>query len=341
MVTGDPPYPVDTWEELEVARRSGPGVLPETLPTPFRDVVERCLDEDPARRPGADEVRFQLTALWLADQPEGEAADALPVEVVVPTMVPVVVPAGGQRAASATQSAHRPVLRPRSSPSDLARAKAALGRPPTSYPAGRSPVAGGRAPAHTLPLETPPPKRRMALVLSVLALLVAVGGAYTVINRPRERPTANQEPPKTTVPTITPLYTLVPPVKPTSAQPSRGASSAPAVPPPSTTPPSVSTAPSPSVSASVTETLSYDDAVTGLRTAVQTGADSGEIRPDIATDLLNFVNPLADANTANIDAQLTALRGKIDDRAGEGALNATQAGIIRARVADVERAAGA
>ncbi|BFU44081.1 serine/threonine-protein kinase [Krasilnikovia sp. MM14-A1004] len=63
MVTGDPPYPVDTWEELAVARRHPPAPLPETLPAPLRELVGNCLDEDPARRPGAGLVRDRLTAL--------------------------------------------------------------------------------------------------------------------------------------------------------------------------------------------------------------------------------------------------------------------------------------
>jgi hypothetical protein len=74
MVTGDPPYPVDTWEELAAARATGPTVLPPDLPKSFRTLVGRCLAEDPADRPGADEVRFDLTALWL----KPELSDAAP-----------------------------------------------------------------------------------------------------------------------------------------------------------------------------------------------------------------------------------------------------------------------
>ncbi|MEV6493919.1 serine/threonine-protein kinase [Actinoplanes sp. NPDC051633] len=72
MVTGDPPYPVDTWEELTAARSAGPGVLPADLPPEFRDLVERCLDESPERRPSAAEVRAGLAAF------AGSAATAPP-----------------------------------------------------------------------------------------------------------------------------------------------------------------------------------------------------------------------------------------------------------------------
>jgi serine/threonine-protein kinase len=188
-----------------------------------------------------------------------------------------------------------------------------------SYPPGRSRVAG-HAPASTVQLIEPPPKRRMALALAVLALLVSVGGAYAVINRPKGQVDAVA--PTPTGPD-TPLYTLLPPKTPNSAGPTSAA--------PSTSP---TPAPKPS------ETIGYDDAVTRLRAAVQAGADKGQIRPDVATDLLNFVTPLADANAENIDAQLQALRNKIADRAGEGALSPGQATIIRARVTDLERAAG-
>ncbi|RZU48656.1 serine/threonine-protein kinase [Krasilnikovia cinnamomea] len=63
MVTGDPPYPVDTWEELDAARRHPPAPLPETLPAPLRELVRQCLAEDPAQRPGAGPVRDRLIAL--------------------------------------------------------------------------------------------------------------------------------------------------------------------------------------------------------------------------------------------------------------------------------------
>jgi hypothetical protein len=62
MVTGDPPYPVDTWEELAAARATGPGTLPESLPPELRALIDRCLDESPDRRPSAAEVRDGLAA---------------------------------------------------------------------------------------------------------------------------------------------------------------------------------------------------------------------------------------------------------------------------------------
>src|SRR4051812_11126554 len=60
MVTGDPPYPVDTWAELAAARRNSPRFLPAGLPAAYRELVERCLDDNPDRRPTAAEVRDGL-----------------------------------------------------------------------------------------------------------------------------------------------------------------------------------------------------------------------------------------------------------------------------------------
>ncbi|GAB1691244.1 serine/threonine-protein kinase [Krasilnikovia sp. M28-CT-15] len=75
MVTGDPPYPVDTWEELAAARRQPPAPLPATLPAPLRELVAQCLDEDPAQRPGAALVKDRLTALA---PPEASTARSAP-----------------------------------------------------------------------------------------------------------------------------------------------------------------------------------------------------------------------------------------------------------------------
>ncbi|MEU4222486.1 serine/threonine-protein kinase, partial [Actinoplanes sp. NPDC026623] len=63
MVTGQPPYPVDTWEELDAARTVPPRALPADLPAAFRDLVEACLREEPDRRPTAAHVRHGLATL--------------------------------------------------------------------------------------------------------------------------------------------------------------------------------------------------------------------------------------------------------------------------------------
>lgn len=63
MVTGDPPYDVNTWEELAAAQAHGPTPLPETLPGRLRELILRCLDDNPSRRPTAAQARRALTRL--------------------------------------------------------------------------------------------------------------------------------------------------------------------------------------------------------------------------------------------------------------------------------------
>ena len=82
MVNGEPPYPVDNWEEFAAARQGPPGRLPQGLPAAFRDLVERCLADDPRLRPEAAEVRDQLAALrppkTSPQAPPGSAAGRAP-----------------------------------------------------------------------------------------------------------------------------------------------------------------------------------------------------------------------------------------------------------------------
>jgi serine/threonine-protein kinase len=167
-------------------------------------------------------------------------------------------------------------------------------------------------------MTPPPPKRRLALVLAVLALLAAAGGIYAVVNRPGEKAEAHQ--PSTTHP-ATRFYSSSGP-----------AAEAPTVKP--TTAPASSPAPSP------TPKLTFEDAMSRLRTAVEDGAAGGEIRGDVATDLLNLIRNLERADTKDVDTQVSQLRRKITERTGEGGLSAKRAAILRARVTDLERAAG-
>jgi len=282
MVTGQPPYPVETWEELEEAREKGPGTLPGTLPADFREVVERCLAEDPIDRPPADTIRFDLTALWLADQPDADLESAEP---------PAPPPAAT-------------IERPRV-------AEVVWPSPPDGYAAGRVSV-------DTLPMvERQQPRRRLALALALLALLVAAGGIYVVGNRSKEQTGA-------TPPAPANRATLFSSVAPTT-----GAAT---TPPPSAPPPSRTPSPTPK--------LSFDDAVSRLRSAVEDGAAGGEIRGDVATDLLNLIRPLQTADGKDVDAQVATLRHKIVQRTVEGSLSEGRAAILKARLTDLDRAAG-
>ncbi|MEU4619774.1 serine/threonine-protein kinase [Actinoplanes sp. NPDC023801] len=63
MVNGEPPYDVNTWEELAAAQAHGPTPLSEALPARLRELITRCLDDNPARRPTAAQARRILTRL--------------------------------------------------------------------------------------------------------------------------------------------------------------------------------------------------------------------------------------------------------------------------------------
>ncbi|WP_430784253.1 serine/threonine-protein kinase [Actinoplanes sp. G11-F43] len=92
MVTGDPPYDVNTWEELAAAQAHGPTPLPETLPARLRELILRCLDEEAHRRPTAAQARRVLSRLI----PSAPARLTIPLPGRPPTgHAKVMPPAGG------------------------------------------------------------------------------------------------------------------------------------------------------------------------------------------------------------------------------------------------------
>ncbi|HWS32522.1 MAG TPA: serine/threonine-protein kinase [Actinoplanes sp.] len=94
MVTGDPPYDVNTWEELAAALVHGPTPMPETLPHRLRELILRCLDEDPHRRPTAAQARRSLSRLI----PSAPARLTIPLPGRPPTGHAKVLPATGSPA---------------------------------------------------------------------------------------------------------------------------------------------------------------------------------------------------------------------------------------------------
>ncbi|MGC9668371.1 protein kinase domain-containing protein [Planosporangium sp. 12N6] len=75
MVTGTPPHPANTWEELATARETAPAPLPDAVPAGFAAVVGRCLAEDPGDRPAASEVAAILLGLTQTDRRTDAAPD--------------------------------------------------------------------------------------------------------------------------------------------------------------------------------------------------------------------------------------------------------------------------
>jgi serine/threonine-protein kinase len=313
MVTGSPPYPVDTWEELAEARSAGPGTLPTPLPADFRTLVDRCLDDDPQARPSADEVRFSLTALWLAERSASWSA------VVAPAAPPAAIwrgPAARRDTEIGGGSAAlREIERGPSMPGGTAHGPFGPGaggpdprNDPTPPPSG---YRTGRAAASTLPMA-PLPDRRLAVTVALIALVVAVAGVFMLVNWQR-RTTVDAQP----APTGAAATAAVPP--------------APAGTPPATSPP-------PTVSP--TPKLVFADAVSRMQSAVEDGAADGEIRDDVALDLLNLIRPLALTDGRDVATQVALLRLKITQRLGEGGLQPARAEVLRARLTDLDQAAG-
>jgi tRNA A-37 threonylcarbamoyl transferase component Bud32 len=61
-LTGQPPYPAETWEELATVRREQPPPRPDVagLPEPVVRLVEQCLALEPKQRPSASQVAWTL-----------------------------------------------------------------------------------------------------------------------------------------------------------------------------------------------------------------------------------------------------------------------------------------
>ena len=90
MVTGRPPYPVDTWEELDAARATPPPDLPPDLPADFRRVVTDCLSDEPGRRPTAEEAADRLSLTGAEPPPRHAARRRVAVPVGIATAVAAV-----------------------------------------------------------------------------------------------------------------------------------------------------------------------------------------------------------------------------------------------------------
>ncbi|MET0416129.1 MAG: hypothetical protein ABW022_08935, partial [Actinoplanes sp.] len=73
---------------------------------------------------------------------------------------------------------------------------------------------------------------------------------------------------------------------------------------------------------------------------VEDGAEGGEIRSDVATDLRNLIRNLSTADGRDVTGQVAQLRQKIRQRAGEGSVSSAHAAVLQARLNDLSRATG-
>ncbi|MFI7546746.1 serine/threonine-protein kinase [Actinoplanes sp. NPDC049599] len=238
MVTGQPPYPVDTWEELAQARAGGTAALPATLPPAFRELVCRCLVDEPDRRPAAAEVNEILTELAEPEQP----APAEPAG------------AGGTRRSG---------------------------------------------------------RRRLVLWSGLVALAVSMLAVFASLGTSRQTEDAGRAP--------------------ATAQPPASPSPAPRATTASVTPRSAATPAAP---------LDVDVALARVRSAIEAGRAQGQIRPDVAVDLLNLLGTLGRADGRQAEEQVSELRRKLRDRVSEGSVDAGRAEVLRDRLADLDQAVG-
>ena len=380
MVTGDPPYPVETWEELAAARLTGPSELPSSLPADFREVVDRCLNDDPRLRPTAARLRADLLAVALRSRPNPatEAAGSptppanpgpgrstpvadraqltagpsplltsLAPHRAGPAERPAVEPQPAGAAATTTRAARPrvtampwPDLEPTPDPwtGPVPRPRPGAGSAPEEHapaitrrrPAERS-FATGRAPAATVAM-TAPPRRRIAVGLSAAALVVAAGGVVAALTWPgRDTGADLAAPPAATTS----------PAAPSPSAPARA--SALAALPPTTSPtrkPARTSSKAVPSSSPRTARLTFADAVTRMRTAILDGSSAGEIRSDVATDLLNLLQNLSNADARDVPTQIDQLRTKIQQRVAEGGVAASRATILQSRLDDLDSAAG-
>ncbi|WP_146164141.1 serine/threonine-protein kinase [Pseudosporangium ferrugineum] len=259
MVTGQPPYPVDTWEELEAARLRGPSRLPHEVPAEFRALVADCLADEPGLRPTAEEVGDRLAPL--ADEPPSPRHAARR-RIAVPAGLAAVLLAGVAAL----------ILGTRDGGPGSERAAPPAVAPPAVVP----------PPSAASPSPSPAP----------------------------ERPSARA--------TTAPGRTTAAPAGTTGA-PGRATAA--------------TTRPAPA-------RLDFDDAVTRFRSAVEDGRATGEIRSDVATDLLNVARTLDGPDAAGVEARLTDLATKVEARAGEGSVERERAAVLRSRLDDLDRAAG-
>ncbi|MEU8072001.1 MULTISPECIES: protein kinase [unclassified Micromonospora] len=190
-LTGHPPYPAETWEELSAALADSPEPTLDDvpgLPRPVAEICLRCLARDPRRRPTAHRVAAVLRDQLLPADPQ--AATMLAPTMTLPALT--------------------------SPPPDPA-AQPAAGRIPVAQPVPEpSPAAQ--------PLPVARPGRRRTLTLAAVGVTVVAAAALLVPALtpdrqagPRVLPTAGPvqpspaEPPVTDDPATTPPATTTPP----------------------------------------------------------------------------------------------------------------------------------
>ncbi|GGQ04544.1 serine/threonine-protein kinase [Streptosporangium pseudovulgare] len=283
MLTGGPPYPERTWEEIENARREGPPpeVRVPGLPSEIAVLCRSCLSADPAERPKAREVADRLS------RPPSRTRTAARTVIVRWTLAAAAVVlaagaltwyqalgTGGQRSGPGT--ALGPATRPVPSATPRLGASPTPGR--ARSPGSPSPVSPDRSagsPDQPAGLSTPPtdPPDRSA------------GTPDGSAGSPERSPGAGEPPRADRTARVW------------RSPPDRGT--------PETAP-----------VAEVPPVPDLEGSVRGFNALLAEGQSRGGIRPDVALDLRQVLD-----NVVCCSGDLSAVREKIDTRHREGALS--------------------
>ncbi|WP_305076018.1 MULTISPECIES: serine/threonine-protein kinase [Micromonospora] len=287
-LTGQVPYPADTWEQLGAALESGDEPPPLEVPGLPSEVVRiclRCLSRQPRDRPTAHQVALALRDQLLPADPQ--AATMLAPTMTLPSIVAPPVPAG--------PPAPAPPPPPGGAPG------AAPAPPPGDTPGPATPPQPAGSPGRS--------RRRWAVPVVAAGAAVAAAG---VLLWPRldEQP----DPPPRALPTESPAGESL------GAAPTRSPSA-----PPTTTRPPARPRPTPSAAATTTPSApsggSVTEMATEIRQLIDTGVADGGIRVDVGTDIRNLLGHAVEANSAgDLAAAVQRARDKVAERQREGSI---------------------
>ncbi|MCZ7427513.1 protein kinase [Micromonospora sp. WMMA1949] len=195
-LTGQPPYPAETWEQLSAALADSPEPTLDDvpgLPRPVAEICLRCLARDPRRRPTAHRVAAVLRDQMLPADPQ--AATMLAPTMTLPALTSP--PAGPEPAAAAAPPGPVPS--------------------PEPVPAAQPVPAAGPGRRRTLTVA--------AVGVAVVAAAALLAPALTPDRPadPRVLPTAGPVQPTPAEPPVTEAPATTSPAAPTSVPPTGGA----------------------------------------------------------------------------------------------------------------------
>ncbi|MGV9371682.1 serine/threonine-protein kinase [Micromonospora tulbaghiae] len=297
-LTGQPPYPAETWEQLSAALADSPEPTLDDvpgLPGPVAEICLRCLARDPRRRPTARRVAAVLRDQMLPADPQ--AATMLAPTMTLPALTSP-PPAGPAAPPAPDQVPATPPV-PES------------GQVPAAPPV---PEPGQVPDAPPVPAAAPGRRRTLTLAavgVAVVAAAVLLASALTPDRPadPRVLPTAGPVQPSTTEPPVTEA--------------------------PATTPPSAPTTP-PSTGGARPPAAGQADAAERVDGLIEAGLTEGQIREDVGVDLRNLLrNAVAANGGTEVTAAVDRLRSKIDERRREGSISPGYARRLDAAAAEL------